>query len=136
MLRKGYWDKETMDTSTGAQRWVGFMPDGARKDYMNMAARHGFRMKSEHTMLIATNLPAQSRLLRETEYANVDLEDYLRRCPGVAYEVSAHGAKRKRSFGNIQRTTYEASKEACVGAGFLADEGPDSAEVSNEEVPF
>ena len=127
ILRKGYWDK-----------FGTFIWDGFDKEYVNLASRYGFRMATEQTIFVGTDLESQKSLLRRSEFENVDLTDYFRRLPGVSKVVTHKGGTRRLRFGDMQRVTYVADRNACESAGFAIKEEeqalePEEFEASEQE---
>ena len=108
VLRKAYWSPAGF-----------FVPDGHAEDYVATAERYGMKMATETTMYLATEIEAQRQLMRNTEYANVDLSDYFRRLPGVAHLKTVKGVKRRLRFAGQQRITLLANQHAVEGAGFV-----------------
>ena len=130
ILRKGWWD----DTSGM------FIPGGINQDYVKLAGRYGFKMATQDTMYVGTDLEAQNNLLRRSEFANVDLSDYFRRLPGVQRLETHKGGVRKMRFADVQRVTLLVSPDAVVAAGFAVTSETEVEEAAapgqEEPMPF
>jgi len=135
VLHKGWWN------DMGA-----YSPDGHSKTHVDLAARYGFRMASSESLYVATGIDTQAELLRRTEFANVDLADYLRRMPGAMRLNTLNGGRRRMRFGGVRYETMRLNRDTLEAVGFLGPddkeepvvfENPEPVERSeNEPVPF
>lgn len=88
---------------------------------LEVAQRYGFRFIDADTLWMARRHDPIRRLMERTPHANLDIDEYVRRLPGVERLKRSSGQPVRMRCGGVQRGVLQLPRSMLEAVGFFGD---------------